>query len=73
MDRGAWRASVHGIAESQTRLHDWHTFCFFKLLNKENYYLLNDNDVLILERNLLSAFQFQRYLKQSLGLDEFNV
>ena len=23
MDRGAWRAAVHGIAKSQTRLSDW--------------------------------------------------
>ena len=22
-DRGAWRAAVHGVAESQTRLSDW--------------------------------------------------
>ena len=48
-------------------------FFFFKLLNKENYCLLNNNDVFILERNLLSAFQFQRYVKQPLGLDEFTV
>ena len=24
MDRGAWRATVHGVAKSQTRLSDWH-------------------------------------------------
>ena len=23
MDRKAWRASVHGVAKSQTRLSDW--------------------------------------------------
>ena len=23
MDRGAWRATVHGVAESQSRLRDW--------------------------------------------------
>ena len=30
MDRGAWRATVHGVTESQTRLSDWlstHTQC----------------------------------------------
>ena len=24
VDRGAWRATVHGMAQSQTRLSDWH-------------------------------------------------
>ena len=24
MDRGAWRATVHGVAKSQTRLNDKH-------------------------------------------------
>ena len=23
MDREAWRTAVHGVAKSQTRLHDW--------------------------------------------------
>ena len=23
MDRGAWRAAVHAVAESRTRLSDW--------------------------------------------------
>ena len=26
MDRGAWRAIVHGVAESQTQLSDYHFF-----------------------------------------------
>ena len=35
MDRGAWRAAVHGVAESQTRLSDF-TFSFhFHALEKE--------------------------------------
>ena len=25
MDRGAWRATVHGVTRSQTRLSDFHT------------------------------------------------
>ena len=28
MDRGAWRATVHGVAKSQTRLSDFHFFLF---------------------------------------------
>ena len=35
MDRGAWRATVHGVAKSQTRLSDF-TFTFhFHALEKE--------------------------------------
>ena len=35
MDRGAWRAAVHGVAEGQTRLSDF-TFTFhFHALEKE--------------------------------------
>ena len=35
MDGGAWRATVHGVAESQTRLSDF-TFTFhFHALEKE--------------------------------------
>ena len=35
MDRGAWRATVHGVAKSQTQLSDF-TFTFhFHTLEKE--------------------------------------
>ena len=35
MDRGAWKAAVHGVAEGQTRLSDF-TFTFhFHALGKE--------------------------------------
>ena len=35
MDRGAWRATVHGVAKGQTRLSDF-TFTFhFDALEKE--------------------------------------
>ena len=35
MDRGAWKAAVHGVAQSQTRLSDF-TFTFhFPALEKE--------------------------------------
>ena len=35
MDRGTWKAAVHGVAEGQTRLSDF-TFTFhFRALEKE--------------------------------------
>ena len=34
MDRGAWRATVHGVAKSQTWLSDWHLLaCIHQVLN----------------------------------------
>ena len=41
MDRGAWRATVHGVAESRTRLSDFtFTFTFFNVSrwNLETWY-----------------------------------
>ena len=28
MDRGAWKATVHSVTKSQTRLSDWHYFTY---------------------------------------------
>ena len=55
MDKGAWQATVHGVAKSQTWLNDfrfisppnksmvkWAPFFFF---NKENYQQWYDNDL----------------------------
>ena len=35
MDRGAWRAAVHGVAKSQTRLNDLPFTFHFNGLEKE--------------------------------------
>ena len=35
MDREAWRAAVHGVARSQTRLSDFTLFFHFHALEKE--------------------------------------
>ena len=34
MDREAWRAAVHGVAKSQTRLSDWTELNTAKIINK---------------------------------------
>ena len=31
MDRGAWRASIHGVTKSQTRLSDWSDFSLWRV------------------------------------------
>ena len=46
MDRGAWRATVHGVAKSQTQLSDF-TFTFTSDLRRE---LLSGNADTIQER-----------------------
>ena len=35
MDRGAWKAAVHGIAEGQTQLSDFTFTFYFPALEKE--------------------------------------
>ena len=49
MDREAWRAAVHGVTKSRTRLSDWTTtanqghqeFClFFSVLRVFHYFFL---------------------------------
>ena len=38
MDRRAWWATVHGVAQSQTRLSDWTTKSQFTSLYSRNYH-----------------------------------
>ena len=33
MDREAWRAAIHGVAKSQTRLSDWIELKLLKYIN----------------------------------------
>ena len=35
MDGGAWKAAVHGVSKSQTRLSDFHFIFHFHALEKE--------------------------------------
>ena len=35
MDRGAWKAAVHGVAEGRTRLNDFTFTFYFHALEKE--------------------------------------
>ena len=40
MDREAWRAAIHGVAKSRTRLSDWSDLILFSLVNNNPPYLL---------------------------------
>ena len=53
LDREAWRAAVHGVAKSRTRLSDWSDLIFGK---KELLILLSK------KRNFSSQFTKIRYL-----------
>ena len=35
MDRGAWKAAVHGVAEGRTRLNDFIFTFYFQALEKD--------------------------------------
>ena len=39
MDREAWRAAVHGVAKSQTRLSDWTEMKIVKKKKKKQFVL----------------------------------
>ena len=39
MDRGAWRAAVHGVTKSWTWLSDWTELCIFILITDESKHL----------------------------------
>ena len=46
MDRDAWRAAVHGVAENRTRLSDFtFTFFHFSFLSAPWHHRLNGHDV----------------------------
>ena len=42
MDREAWRAAVHGVTKSRTRLSDWNELNSLELYFNEKYYFLCD-------------------------------
>ena len=56
MDRGAWRATVHGVAKSRTRLRDF-TFTFFHIVitTMYNYYNYCVTLLWITKENLLCS------------------
>ena len=43
MDREAWRAAIHGVAKSQTRLSDWTELNWTELRSRENEIFLTIN------------------------------
>ena len=59
MDRGAWRATVHGVTESQTQLSDFH---FQLLLGKKAMTnldsILKNKDITLQQRSVWSKLWF---------------
>ena len=41
MDREAWRAAIHGVAKSRTRLSNWTELIDISLLQKEVIHFFN--------------------------------
>ena len=59
MDREAWRAAVHGVAKSQTRLSDWSDLTILPSVDREHlYYLIN----YILESAAIGKTEFNYHL-----------
>ena len=58
MDREAWRAAVHGVAKSQTRLSDWTDRLTMRLF----FQLLKHSKLILSLRSLCQIIHFHRYL-----------
>ena len=50
MDREVWRAAIHGVAKSRTRLSDWTELNAVFILSISNYYLITF--ITLLELNI---------------------
>ena len=67
MDRGAWWATVHGVAKSQTRLSNFTFSCFFFLFVKTTSNVLAE----LLSENLFSVIVFA--LEQKLDKGKYTL
>ena len=56
MDREAWRAAIHGVAKSRTRLRDWSDL-IYSLKYSKSKRLMN----LGIHHWVTSAFEFETY------------
>ena len=45
MDREAWRAAIHGVAKSWTRLSDWTELIYYIILVHKIYFIDKQFDV----------------------------
>ena len=48
MGRGAWWATVHGVAKSQTRLRDQHLHCFLSSVTLSFFPPVNGNHKIVM-------------------------
>ena len=64
MDRGAWRATVHGVAKSRTRLSDFTSLHFNTISSSDENTFLST----CLPNSLQQKGKFFHPLKRSLGL-----
>ena len=53
MDRGAWRATVHGVAKSWTPLSDYAGAAYLENTSKLSYQL-SENSVMLVDETIIS-------------------
>ena len=61
IDREAWRAAIHGVAKSQTRLSDWTELNWKLMDNSTNLHLLSSQDPQNVHRHSKASWQENKY------------
>ena len=62
LDRGAWRATVHGITKSQTQLSDFHSLTYALLWGKSQYdiYIINEDQT---QKNDFLSIKMENFMQ----------